>query len=88
MRLQIPFPSCGRAGAKVVVSLGRFAERTVRQMFSVRGEVTVHGPVEVGGRKRWFAFLPHPSAWKTAVGVSLEGNLSPQKLAQLRDCLK
>ena len=74
------------SGAKVVVSLGRKAERTVRQMFLIPDETKVHGPVQLKGRKRLFAFLPHPSARKP--DVSFEGNLSPLELSQLRTYLK
>ena len=75
------------SGAKVVVCLGRVAERTVRQIFTLPDEVKVHGPVDVGGLRRWFGFLPHPSAWPP-LRCSFEGNLSPEELKQLRDCLK
>ena len=74
------------SGAKVVVSLGRTAERAVRHMFLIPDETKVHGPVQLRGRKRWFAFLPHPSA--RVSDVSFEGNLSPVELRQLRSYLK
>ena len=76
------------SGAKVVVCLGRVAERTVRKIFSLPDQVKVHGPVDVGGLSRWFGFLPHPNAWTPPLGYSFEGNLSPEGLKELRDCLK
>jgi hypothetical protein len=63
------------------------AERTVRKMFSLPDGVKVHGPVDVGGRTRWFGFLPHPGAWAPPLGYSFESNLSPEELKQLRACL-
>lgn len=50
------------SGARVVVCLGRVADRAVREKWGIADGVAVHGPVEVGGRPRLFAFLPHPNA--------------------------
>lgn len=78
----------GESESRVIVSLGKFAERTVRNTFGINDEVKVEGPVDVARRERWFTFLPHPAAWTTNLGVSFEGNLSPQEITQLRDVLK
>ena len=76
------------SGAKVIVSMGKVAERTIKQLYRVGDELKTFGPIKVGTLMRWFAFLPHPSAWKPPLGHSFEGNLSPQELKHLRDCLK
>ena len=76
------------SGAKVIVSMGKVAERTIKQLYRVGDELKTFGPIKVGTLMRWFAFLPHPSSWKPPLGYSFEGNLSPQELKQLRDCLK
>jgi hypothetical protein len=50
------------AGAKVVVCLGMVAGGLVREKWGVSTTAHIHGPVEIGGRQRYFAFLPHPNS--------------------------
>jgi hypothetical protein len=51
------------AGASVIVCLGAHCERMVRERLDL-GSGTLIGPVELGGRPRYLAFLPHPNAFK------------------------
>jgi len=51
-----------QSGASVVVCLGVFAARAVRQTFDVPSDVKTFGPVKIGQRERMFTFLPHPAA--------------------------
>lgn len=51
------------AGASVIVCLGAHCERMVRERLDL-GSGTLIGPVELGGRTRYLAFLPHPNAFK------------------------
>jgi hypothetical protein len=69
------------SGASVVVSLGKVAGRAVRAKWSVPAGVAVHGPVEVVGRPRLFAFLPHPNARGER---SFAGCASGEELGRLR----
>ncbi|CCF84227.1 uracil-DNA glycosylase family protein [Nitrolancea hollandica] len=51
-----------QAGAKVVVCLGKTAAQAVRGAFGVPEDGRIAGPIQVGHRLRYFAFLPHPNA--------------------------
>ena len=52
----------------MVISLGQSAEDAVRREFGIVDVANLRGPIEVGGQRRLFAFLPHPNAFapKTA----------------------
>lgn len=50
------------SGAVVVVVLGGIAAFQVRRLFFPRDTSKLVGPLEVGGKTRRFAFLPHPNA--------------------------
>lgn len=51
------------AGARVVVCLGAHCERMVRERLKLANG-SLAGPLELGGHKRYLAFLPHPNAFK------------------------
>jgi hypothetical protein len=50
------------AGASVFVVLGRWAKIAVERHLNVHTSSVVGGPVRVGERERYVAFLPHPNA--------------------------
>lgn len=52
------------AGARVVVYLGKIAADALCAQFGIPRGATVYGPVQVGARRRYVAFLPHPNARK------------------------
>lgn len=50
------------AGARVIVVLGRQTRVVVQQRYGLENKGPVVGPVVMGDRDRWFAFLPHTNA--------------------------
>jgi hypothetical protein len=74
----------GTSGAKVVITLGRFAGDRVRKRFRLPEESAVCGPRRVGGRERYFVFLPHPDA---RAPRTVSARLSEDQMATLRKSL-
>lgn len=68
------------SGAKLMACLGKTAERAMREFIGVDSKERVIGPVDVGGRPRLVAFLPHPNSR----GVSTFRTFMPEALEQLR----
>ncbi|MCH7652392.1 MAG: hypothetical protein IIB14_01820 [Chloroflexi bacterium] len=56
-------PLLSLSGANVIVCLGRFAKLAVRDKFELPRTGNIHGPIRIGEKMRYFAFLPHPNAW-------------------------
>jgi hypothetical protein len=52
-----------RSGARAIVCLGKVASDAVRRKWKVPYDYRVHGPEEVGGSLRYFAFLSHPASY-------------------------
>jgi hypothetical protein len=50
------------SSANVIVVLGRWARLAMKRQIGLRSESVVVGPIEIGERERWVAFLPHPNA--------------------------
>jgi hypothetical protein len=50
------------AGARVIVVLGARARQVIQSRFNISTETSLSEPIEIGHRKRLFAFLPHPNA--------------------------
>lgn len=71
-----------QSGARIVVSLGVYAARAVRQTFDVPSDVKTFGPFEVGQNARMFTFLPHPAA--RSLPKMFANNLSADELDRLR----
>ncbi len=69
--------------APVLVTLGKNAGNALRSIFDL-GEGNVIGPVDVGGRQRCVAFLPHPNAFQPRTFAKVIGLAG---LEQLRVCL-
>ena len=74
-----------QAGAQVVVTLGRFAGDALRRTFQIPQDAAVHGPIQVGDRRRYFAFLPHPNARRPR---SFAKCLSSEDLRRLQEFLR
>ncbi len=68
------------AAATAIVCLGAHCERMVRQRLAVEGGALA-GPIEVGGRARYFVFLPHPNTFKPK---TFEKCLTESELRSLR----
>jgi hypothetical protein len=73
-----------QAGAKVIVVLGGHAKRTMQAKFRLK-ETSVLGPIQLGGRERYIAFLPHPNAREERSFVK---RVSPDVLEALRAFLR
>jgi len=70
------------SGARVIVGLGKVAGDALRRRYSIPGDAHLHGPVMIGGRERYIAFLPHPNA---RMKRSFAACLTPEELSHLRD---
>jgi hypothetical protein len=73
------------AAAKVVIVVGRFAAGAARCIFSIPSDASIFGPVLIGNRLRYFAFLPHPNSFGQK---TFPKSLSPEALSQLQRFLK
>jgi uracil-DNA glycosylase len=73
------------SGAKIIVCLGKSADRTVRQLFDVPEEHAKVHQVKDSQRVRYFAFLPHPNARITR---SFTKCLSTEELRGLQEFLR
>jgi len=69
------------SGARVIVGLGKFAGDALRRQYAIPATDRLHGPVEIAGRERYVAFLPHPNA---RAKRSFAACLAPEELARLR----
>lgn len=54
-------PVLALSGAKVIVVLGKHAEKAVREQFPIP-DGSMIGPLHIGNRQRYIVFLPHPNA--------------------------
>jgi uracil-DNA glycosylase len=70
------------SSAKVIVGLGKFAGDALRRQYAIPAAARLYGPVEIAGRKRYIAFLPHPNA---RVRRSFAACLAPEELKLLRE---
>ena len=68
------------AAATVVVCLGAHCERMVRERMRLDSALLA-GPIEIGARERYFAFLPHPNAFKRKTFAKC---LTESELGELR----
>jgi hypothetical protein len=50
------------SAATVIMVLGKHAATAVKSCIEMRPEPHLEGPIRVGARERFFAFLPHPNA--------------------------
>jgi hypothetical protein len=55
-------PVIAASAARVVVCLGRTAEMAAWRQFKLPYRASIVGPITIGSRPRYFAFLPHPNA--------------------------
>jgi hypothetical protein len=70
--------------ARVIVCLGGFASDAACQIFNIPKGINISEPIEIGNRLRYFAFLPHPNAYKPrSFAKCLEGS----ELEHLRSCV-
>jgi hypothetical protein len=51
------------AAARVVVVLGKQAKEVMQYEFNIPKDVSLFGPIAIGGREKLITFLPHPSAF-------------------------
>jgi hypothetical protein len=72
------------SGARLVICLGTQAAQETRRMFGVSGDVKVWGPVTVGTKARFIAFLPHPNARQARTFAAY----MPDDLDRLRTVLR
>ena len=75
----------GLAGAKIIVVLGSRAKQAMQATFPIPEDANVAGPMEIGGKSRFVAFLPHPNA---RAERSFAKRVSPGELQKLRLFLK
>lgn len=52
------------AGAVAIVVLGVRAKQAIQSQFKIEHKTSISESIEIGGRERLFAFLPHPNAHK------------------------
>lgn len=72
------------SGAKVIVVFGTTIKNTVKREFGLP-EGNVFGPIDVGERKRYVVFLPHPNARQVR---SFKKCIEDEKLQELRAFLR
>ncbi len=77
-------PVVALSGAKVVVVLGKHAEKAVRDEFRLSSGSTF-GPLQIGKHQRYIVFLPHPNAHSYR---SFEKCIDGKKLQELRVFLR
>ncbi len=68
------------SGAKVIVILGKHAKKAVRDEFSIP-DGNMFGPLQIGKRQRYIAFLPHPNAHESR---TFETRFDKERLQELR----
>lgn len=73
------------SGAKVMVAMGYYAAKGVRTTLKLGEDRAVVGPVSVGSREVYIAFVPHPAAW---AAKRLDRCLAQDELALLRSVLR
>lgn len=71
------------SGAKVVVVLGKHAEKAVKKEFDFADENMI-GPLLIGKLQRYLVFLPHPAAF---IPRTFEECLAKERIQVLRDFL-
>ncbi len=49
------------SGAAVIVPLGAYAASHIRYEYNVPASTSLFGPIKIGSKSRFFAFLPHPN---------------------------
>lgn len=77
-------PVVALSGAKVIVVLGKQAEKAVRDAFRIPDGSMV-GPLPIGTRQRYIVFLPHPNAH---MARSFEKCFDEETLQELRAFLR
>ncbi len=77
-------PVVALSGAKVIVVLGKHAEKAVRDEFSIP-DGSMFGPLQIGKRQRYIVFLPHPNAFMPR---TFEKCFDKEKLQELRAFLR
>jgi hypothetical protein len=80
-------PVLNASVASVMIGIGAFAESSLRRYLNLPADQSkLVGPVEVAGKVRYIAFLPHPSGWGKA--KTFASNLSSKEMQSLRDWIQ
>ncbi|MFC1505715.1 uracil-DNA glycosylase family protein [Thermoproteota archaeon] len=74
------------SAAKIIVCMGKHAQDSVCEKFSLKPDEKLHDPIKIGNIRRWFVFLPHPNS-RRAGGRTFEKTLRPKQLEDLRKVL-
>jgi hypothetical protein len=72
----------GLSVASIVICVGVRAAEAVHRCFGVERGQPLYGPIVIGQRKRFIAFLPHPSSFEK--GKTLRTRLSEEEFVHLQ----